>query len=55
VEFKVENKATYPIARNLYYYTVGVPKGTAAEFLLWALHSETALEIIADADFIPNK
>lgn len=55
VEFTDSNKSSYAIARNLYYYTIGVPKGTAAEFLLWALHSDAAADIIAETGFIPNK
>ncbi len=53
VEFSVENKASYAIARNLYYYTVGFPKGTAAAFLLWATQSPEASAIVEQSGFIP--
>lgn len=55
VAFDDKNKASYAIARNLYYYTVGTPKGTAAEFLVWAIHSDAAADIVSDTGFIPAK
>ncbi len=54
VAFDPANANSYPVARKLYYYTIGEPKGTAAEFLLWAITSETAAEIVEDTGFIAN-
>ncbi len=53
VAFDEKNKTSYGIARKLYYYTIGAPKGAAAEFLLWAMHSPVAAEIVSDTGFIP--
>jgi len=47
------NKADYPLARELYYYTIGAPEGEVGEFLTWAMTSEEASEIVADVGFIP--
>ena len=42
----------YPLSRNLYMYTAGVPQGTVAEYLEWILSSE-GQEIVADLGFVP--
>ena len=33
-------KGTYPIARNLYFYTIGSPEGLAKRFIDWARGTE---------------
>lgn len=45
----------YPLARNLYYYTVGEPEGEIAKFLTWSREDETAKKIITKVGFIPAK
>jgi len=47
-----ENKADYPLSRNLYYYTIGDPKGEAKKFLEWATTSKTAGAIVEKVGFI---
>lgn len=42
----------YPIARNLYMYTNGVPVSHVKEYLDWVL-SEEAQQIVADLGFVP--
>lgn len=46
---------TYPLARKLFYYTVGEPEGEIAKFLTWAGTDETAKKIISKVGFIPAK
>jgi len=55
VTFDVANKDDYAVARKLFYYTVGQPKGPAKKFLDWAKTSEEAAKMVADTGFIPNK
>jgi phosphate transport system substrate-binding protein len=46
------NNGAYPIARDLYMYTVGEPKGTVREYLDWILSSE-AQQIVTKLGFVP--
>lgn len=48
-----EFKDTYPLSRNLYYYTVGEPTGETKKFLDWATTSEEAAAVITKVGFIP--
>jgi phosphate transport system substrate-binding protein len=48
------NDKTYPIARDLYMYTNGVPTGPLKEYLDWIL-SPDAQQIVADQGFVPVK
>lgn len=48
------NDKTYPIARDLYMYTNGVPTGVVKEYLDWILGAE-AQQIVADLGFVPVK
>ena len=54
IPFAPENRDTYPLARKLYWYTVGEPIGRAREFLDWATKSAAAAEIINGVGFIAN-
>ena len=54
VSAKVSKIADYPLARKLYYYTVGEPTGEAAKFLTWATSSDAASNIVAEIGFIPT-
>ena len=46
------NNKTYAIARDLYMYTDGEPKGIVKEYLDWILTDEAQL-IVADLGFVP--
>ena len=48
------NNNTYPIARDLYMYTAGVPQGAVAEYLAWILSPDAQL-IVAELGFVPVK
>ncbi len=50
-----KNKGKYPLARKLFFYTVGEPKGSVKKFLDWAIKSDAAKEIVAKVGFIPIK
>jgi len=54
VSAKASKVAKYPLARKLYYYTVGEPTGEAAKFLKWAMTSKKASEVIGKVGFIPK-
>ena len=54
VSAKVSKIADYPLARKLYYYTVGEPTGEAAKFLKWATSSDAANDIVSEIGFIPT-
>lgn len=54
VSFESADADAYLIARTLYYYTVGAPKGTAGKFLAWAKESPEATKIIIDTGFTPS-
>jgi phosphate transport system substrate-binding protein len=46
------NNGQYPIARDLYMYTDGTPKGAVADYLNWILTAE-AQEIVTQLGFVP--
>jgi len=48
------NDNSYPIARDLYMYTAGQPKGAVAAYLAWILSPE-AQAIVAKLGFVPIK
>ncbi len=50
-----ENKASYSLSRNLYYYTLGEPTGSTKKFLDWATSSKIASKIVTKVGFIPVK
>ncbi len=52
---KISKLATYPLARRLYYYTVGEPTGQVKAFLEFATTAEKADEITEAVGFIPSK
>jgi len=54
VSAKASKVTKYPLARKLYYYTVGEPTGEAAKFLQWAMTSKKASEVIGKVGFIPK-
>jgi len=54
VSAKISKIAKYPLARKLYYYTVGEPTGEAAKFLTWMTTAEAANKIVADIGFVPT-
>lgn len=46
------NDGSYPIARDLYFYSNGEPTGALADYLAWIL-SEEAQRIVAELGFVP--
>jgi phosphate transport system substrate-binding protein len=48
------NNNTYPIARDLYMYTAGEPKGIVKTYLDWILSAE-AQQIVKELGFVPIK
>ena len=44
----------YPIARNLYIYTLGEPTGAVMEYMDWIKGPE-GQKILSDEDFVPLK
>ncbi|MEM1294937.1 MAG: phosphate ABC transporter substrate-binding protein, partial [Verrucomicrobiota bacterium] len=46
------NATKYDLARNLYYYTVGMPEGEAGDFLAWATSDPAAASIVEKVGFI---
>jgi phosphate transport system substrate-binding protein len=46
------NDKTYPIARDLYMYTPGVPSGAVKDYLEWIVSPE-AQAIVAEQGFVP--
>ncbi len=46
------NSGAYPIARDLYMYTVGEPQGDIADYLAWILSSE-GQAIVKQLGFVP--
>jgi phosphate transport system substrate-binding protein len=42
----------YPLARNLYMYTAGVPEGALADYLEWIM-SPAGQQIVANLGFVP--
>lgn len=53
VEATPEFADTYPLSRNLYYYTIGTPSGETKKFLDWATTSKVAGKVIEKVGFIP--
>lgn len=53
VAAKPSKVAKYPLARKLYYYTVGQPTGEVKKFLEWATLSEKGKEVVGKVGFIP--
>ena len=49
------NDATYPIARDLYMYTVGKPTGIVKTYLDWIITSDEAQGIVKELGFVPIK
>ena len=47
------NDGTYPIARDLYMYTAGQPKGEVQVYLEWIMKSSKAQSIVAQLGFVP--
>lgn len=47
------NNKTYPIARDLYMYTAGDPKGAAKDYLDWIRNSPEAQGIVGKLGFVP--
>ncbi|HCB50979.1 MAG TPA: phosphate-binding protein [Chloroflexi bacterium] len=43
---------SYPLSRNLYMYTAGVPTGSVADYLNWILSNE-GQSIVAELGFVP--
>jgi phosphate transport system substrate-binding protein len=46
------NDGSYPIARDLYVYTVGEPVGAVKEFLDW-IYTTEAQDIVVELGFVP--
>lgn len=51
-EANVKN-GTYPISRNLYFLTLGEPKGAALEFVEFVLSDEVQNGPVVEAGFVP--
>ena len=51
---KISKIAKYPLARKLYYYTVGEPTGEVAKLLTWMTTSEASSKIVAEIGFVPT-
>lgn len=47
-----EQPQDYPLARPLFYYTVGEPQGELAKFLTWARSDEVARKVIEQVGFV---
>jgi len=50
--YETVNDNSYPIARDLYMYTAGLPQGNVKQYLDWII-SEEAQKIVLDLGFIP--
>ncbi len=48
-----ENAKSYPLSRNLYYYTDGQPTGEVKKFIEWSTTSPVAAKIVTKVGFIP--
>lgn len=55
VECTPKQVKKYPLARKLYYYTVGKPAGEAKKFLSWAGKDKKAHKVIERVGFVPNR
>jgi phosphate transport system substrate-binding protein len=49
------NNKSYPIARDLYMYTAGEPKGEVKVYLDWVMNSPKAQQIVDTLGFVPIK
>jgi phosphate transport system substrate-binding protein len=49
------NNKSYPIARDLYMYTVGEPKGEVKVYLDWVMNSSQSQQIVNKLGFVPIK
>ena len=49
------NNKSYPIARDLYMYTAGDPKGEVKDYLDWVITSSEAQQIVDTLGFVPIK
>ena len=49
------NSKSYPIARDLYMYTAGEPKGEVKVYLDWVMNSPEAQKIVDTLGFVPIK
>jgi phosphate transport system substrate-binding protein len=49
------NNKSYPIARDLYMYTAGEPKGEVKVYLDWVMSSPEAQKIVDTLGFVPIK
>ncbi len=49
------NTKTYPVARDLYMYTAGDPKGAVKDYLDWIQTSAEAQDIVSKLGFVPKK
>lgn len=54
VSAKPSKVSKYPLARKLYYYTIGEPKGEVAKFLTFATSSNDANAIVEKIGFVPT-
>ncbi|MEM7383935.1 MAG: phosphate ABC transporter substrate-binding protein [Verrucomicrobiota bacterium] len=45
----------YPLARKLFYYTVGEPTGEAKKFLDWSTKKKAAKKVVERVGFVPLK
>lgn len=54
VAAKPSKVSNYPLARKLYYYTVGEPTGETAKFLTFATSSTSANTIVEEIGFVPT-
>jgi phosphate transport system substrate-binding protein len=46
------NDKSYPVARDLYMYTAGVPKGAIQTYIEW-IFSEDAQALVKELGFVP--
>lgn len=51
---KISKISKYPLARKLYYYTVGEPEGEVAKLLTWMTQSNEANKIVEKIGFVPT-
>ncbi len=49
------NDKSYPVARDLYMYTSGEPKGAVKDYLDWILNSTEAQVVVGKLGFVPIK
>lgn len=49
------NDKSYPVARDLYMYTSGEPKGAVKDYLDWIMTSSESQDIVSKLGFVPIK